>query len=151
MTTELVVRLGNKNMTNIVKVSFYVEAAPQLSSGWPRKLSTWSCWSELLGKGVYGPCWMGNFKLPTCADRELWHLQCDRRHLANPVAFFEDREGSLPFLILYEFDLQGAGWRNGDKFYRDKRDRIEQVMWTTRDDLITTERLRKELLEQLKR
>ena len=147
---ELVMNLGDKNMKNQVEASFYVgDDIPQLSTGWPRNIGTWFSWSELLGKGVSGPYWMGNLKLPTCADRELSHLECERRTLGNPVAFFNDLGETQPFLILYDFDPKGAGWRNGDKFYRDKLNRIEKIAWTTRSGLVETEKLRKKLLEKL--
>jgi hypothetical protein len=149
---ELVVNLGDKNMKNQVDVSFYVgDDVPQLSSSWPKNLGTWNCRSELLGKRISGQYWMGNLKLPSCADHELSHLACDRRPLANPVAFFSDSGESLPFLILYGFDPKGSGWRHGDKFFRDKLNRIEGVFWATRSGLVETERLRKEALEQLRR
>jgi hypothetical protein len=148
--TELVVRLGDKDMKNEVKVSFFVGDV-QLSTGWPRNLGTWTCSSELLGKGYIGQYWMGNFKLPTCADRELSHLQCDLRQLENPVAFFNDIGESQPFLILYGLDLKGGGWRYGDKFHRDKRNRIEPIVWDTRDNIEEMERLRQEALKVFKR
>jgi hypothetical protein len=148
---ELIVRLGDKNMANEVKVSFFVGDV-QLSTGWPRNLGTWTCASELLGKGYSGQYWMGNFELPRCADRkELYHLQCDLRPLTNPVAFFSDFGESLPFLILYGFDLKGGGWRHGDKFHRDTRNRIEPIVWDTRSSIEELARLRQEALKVLTR
>ena len=101
---ELVVSLGDKDMKDQVKASFYVaDDIPQLSTGWPRNVGKWFSWSELIGKGVSGPYWIGNFRLPTCADQELSHLKCDRRTLSNPVAFFNDLGGIATLSYLVRF------------------------------------------------
>ena len=74
----------------------------------------------MLGKGYTGQYWMGNSDLPRCSNQEeLSHLACDLRPLENPLAFFSDFGESRPFLILYGLDLNGGGWKFGDKFHRD--------------------------------
>ena len=147
---ELVVNQADKDMKKQVHTSFYVaDQVPALSTGYPRNLGTWYSYSELLGKGVTGPYWIGNFKLPTCADPELSHLACERRSLGNPVAFFSDIGEHSHFLVLYNFDVKVIGWKNGDKFYRDARDRIEKLVWTTRADLIEADKYRKQVIEKM--
>ena len=38
---ELIVSLGDKDMKDQVKASFYVADDPQLSTGWPRNVGSW--------------------------------------------------------------------------------------------------------------
>ena len=134
---ELTIRVGDEDMKEEMKVPMYVSNPPPVSTdkyypivGW------WTCYSKLLGKGTAGEYYLMNYKLQSCQDTDLYWIECDRRPLANPVAFFRDHGQHGAFLVLFEFVPQEftRSLGHGDKLHLDKNGylkRREYCSWGT--------------------